>query len=163
ARPLPVVLSAYQKDVKQTAAPKDGPDPKKPYFMDFAAAGKNPTIPMETYGPIFSQHNHFAAGCVCPNGDVLMVWYTTVSERGREVCQAASRLRAGSDQWEPASLFFDVPDVNDHAPVLLSDGKRIWHFCTQSLSGWDNASDIVRFSDDNGVTWSKPRVMLSRD
>jgi hypothetical protein len=94
---------------------------------------------------------------------VLSVWYTCVDERGRELAQAASRMRVGSDRWEPASFFFGVPDVNCHAPVLLTHGKRIYHFCTISLHGWDYASDIVRWSNDNGVTWSKPRIMVSRD
>src|SRR5436309_9002169 len=86
-----------------------------------------------------------------------------MDEPGRECAQAASRLRVGTDQWEPASFFFGVPDVNCHAPVLLTHGKRIYHFCTQSLHGWDYASDIVRYSDDNGVTWSKPKIMVTRD
>ena len=162
-KPLPVVPAEYQKDVKQTPAPTEGPDPAKPYYFNFAAEKKNPLIADNAYGPVFIRHNHFAAVCVCPNGDVLMAWYTCVNEPGRELAQACSRLRVGSDQWEPASLFFDVPDVNDHAPVLLTVGKRIYHFCTQSLRGWDNATDIVRYSDDNGVTWSKPTVMVSRD
>jgi hypothetical protein len=157
------VQAAYQKDVKQTAAPTDGPDETKPYFVDLVKAGKNPSIPKDAWGPIFINHNHFGACCVCPNGDVLAAWYTCVDERGRELAQAASRLRVGSDTWEPASFFFGVPDVNCHAPVLLTHGKRIYHFCTMSLHGWDYASDIVRWSDDNGVTWSKPRIMLSRD
>jgi hypothetical protein len=46
--------------------------------------------------------------------------------------------------------------------VLLREGGRIYHFCTQSLHGWDNASNIVRWSDDSGATWSKPRIMLPR-
>jgi len=162
-KPLPVVPAEYQKDVKQTPAPTEGPDPAKPYYFNFTAEKKNPLIADNAYGPVFIRHNHFAAVCVCPNGDVLMAWYTCVNEPGRELAQACSRLRVGSDQWEPASLFFDVPDVNDHAPVLLTVGKRIYHFCTQSLRGWDNATDIVRYSDDNGVTWSKPTVMVSRD
>src|SRR5262249_31683753 len=73
-----------------------------------------------------------------------------------------SRLRVGSDRWEPASLFFGVPDVNCHAPVLLCHGKRIYHFCTQSFAGWDDASNIVRYSDDSGATWSQPQIMLAR-
>jgi sulfatase modifying factor 1 len=162
-RPLPVVVSEYQKDVRQADAPTDGPDPAKPYYINFTADGKNPGIAKDAFGPVFANHNHFAAVCVCPNGDVLMAWYTCVNEPGRELAQAASRLRVGSDRWEPASLFFDVPDVNDHAPVLLTAAKRIYHFCTQSLRGWDNASDVVRYSDDNGATWSKPTIMLSRD
>jgi formylglycine-generating enzyme required for sulfatase activity len=162
-KPLPVVLSTYQKDVKQMPAPIEGPDPKKPYYMNWTAEKKNPSIASDEFGPVFANHNHYGAVCVCPNGDVLMAWYTCVNEPGRELAQAASRLRVGADRWEPASLFFDVPDVNDHAPVLLTAGKRIYHFCTQSLRGWDNASDIVRYSDDNGATWSKPTIMLSRD
>jgi formylglycine-generating enzyme len=160
---LPVVVEPYQKDVKQTPAPIEGPDAAKPYFVNWTKDGKNPTIRPDTYGPVFDHHNHFGAVCVCPNGDVLMAWYTCVNEPGRELAEACSRLRVGADQWEPASLFFDVPDVNDHAPVLLTVGKRIYHFCTQSLRGWDYASDIVRWSDDNGVTWSKPTIMVSRD
>ena len=162
-KPLPVVANNNQKDVKQTEAPKDGPDPAKPYYVNWSGEKKNPSIDADAFGPVFAQHNHFAAVCVCPNGDVLMAWYTCVNEPGRELAQAASRLRVGADRWEPASLFFDVPDVNDHAPVLLTHGKRIYHFSTQSLRGWDNASDVVRYSDDNGATWSKPTVMLSRD
>lgn len=157
--PLPVAV----EKVTQAPAPKDGPDPAVPYFVDFGREKKGPTIPKETWGPIFSAWNHFSTVCVCPNGDVLAAWYTCVSEEGRELCQASSRLRAGSDRWEPAQLFFDVPDVNDHAPVLTCDGKRVYHFFTQSLKGWDDASDCVRTSDDSGATWSKPRIIVSRD
>lgn len=162
-KPLPAAQPPrHQQDVKQTAGAKDGPDPHQPFFVDFAASKKNPSIPPETWGPIFSKHNHFSACCVCPNGDVLAVWYTCVGESDRQLAQAASRLRAGSDTWEPASFFFGVPDVNTHAPVLLRDGQRIYHFCTQSLQGWDYASNIVRWSDDSGATWTKPRIMLPR-
>jgi formylglycine-generating enzyme required for sulfatase activity len=162
-KPLPVVVPPCQQDVKQTAAPAEGPDPAKPYFVDFGKEGKAPVVPKDTFGPIFSHWNHYSTVCVCPNGDVLAAWYTTVEEEGRELAQGASRLRAGADRWDPPSLFFDVPDVNDHAPVLFCDGKRIYHFSTQSLHGWDYASDVVRVSDDSGATWSKPRIILSRD
>ncbi len=158
--PAPPPLN--QQNVRQRPAARTGPAPDRPFVIDFPSQGKNPTIPANSWGPIFSQHNHFAAVCVCPNGDVLAAWYTCVSEPGRELALAASRLRAGSDRWEEASLFFDVPDVNDHAPVLLCDGKRIYHFCLQALLGWDDASIILRTSDDSGATWSKPRIILPR-
>jgi len=167
-KPLPVAEPPlHQRDVTLSPGGRgkgEGgrPDPAKPFFVNYAAGKKNPTIPPNTWGPIFSNHNHFSAVCVCPNGDVLAAWYTCVGESDRQLAQAASRLRAGSDTWDPASLFFGVPDVNCHAPVLLRDGKRIYHFCTQSLQGWDNATNIVRWSDDSGATWSKPRIMLPR-
>ena len=162
-KPATAPLPVPKIEVAQTPAPKEGPDPSKPCFVDFGKEKKNHTIPKDSWGPIFSAWNHFSAVCVCPNGDVLAAWYTTVDEAGRELCQASSRLRAGSDRWDPATLFFDVPGVNDHAPVLLRDGKRIHHFFTQSLRGWDDASDCVRTSEDSGASWSKPRILVSRD
>lgn len=161
--PLPVApLPLFQQNVKRTPASKEGPDPNKPYFVNFTEAGTNPRIPEESWGPLFSHWNHDTALCVCPNGDVLAVWYTTVSESGRELALAASRLRAGASTWEQASLFFDVPDVNDHAPALLSDGERIYHFCNQALSSWVDAALIMRISEDSGATWSKPSSIMPR-
>jgi hypothetical protein len=160
---LPAFLPLHRQNVKQTPAPKAGPDPAVPHFVNYALGNRNPTIPKDTWGPVFSAWNHYGTVCVCPNGDVLAAWYTTVDEAGRELAQAASRLRAGSEKWDPATVFLDVPDVNDHAPVLMSDGKRLYHFATQSLRGWDNAADIMRWSDDSGATWSRPQIILARD
>ncbi|MEX2213245.1 MAG: SUMF1/EgtB/PvdO family nonheme iron enzyme, partial [Phycisphaeraceae bacterium] len=165
-KPLPVAAPPLnQRDVNQTPpVRKRTPDPALPYFRNFTKEKATAEIPKETWGPVFSQWNHFAAVTVCPNGDVLAAWYTCVSESGRELSLAASRLRSGtSGGWEPASLFLDVPDMNDHAPVLVSDGKRVFHFCLQATRGWDSASIIMRSSDDSGATWSKPRIILSRD
>ncbi|MDE0025001.1 MAG: hypothetical protein OXP69_11385 [Spirochaetaceae bacterium] len=72
-------------------------------------------VPPRPYGPLFSTHNHDPAICQCPNGDLLAIWYSCVEEPGRELGILASRLRAGSGSWEPASVFWDAPDRNDHA------------------------------------------------
>jgi len=160
-KPLPVAEPPLnQRDVKQGPAPKDGPDATKPYFTDLS---KGLSVPKEMWGPIYCAWNHFSTIAVCPNGDVLAVWYTCTQEEGRECAQAACRLRAGSDKWDPPSFFFGTPDCNTHAPVLLTDGKRLYHFFTQSFAGWDDAADCMRVSEDSGATWSKPRVILSRE
>ncbi len=134
----------------------------QPYFCNFSAKNTGPELKKGNWGPVFSQWNHFSAITTCPNGDILAVWYTTVNESGRECSQAVSRLRAGSQRWDPVCSFLTVPDVNCHAPVLMRDGKRLLHFFTQSLRGWDNATNALRISDDNGVTWSHPRIILDR-
>ena len=163
-KPLPAAEPPlHQRNVSQTPAKVEKIDETKPFFVDYDKADANSTIPKETWGPIFSQHNHYSTAVACPNGDVLAVWYTCAGESDRQLAQAASRLRAGSEKWEPASLFFGTPDVNSHAPVLLRDGQRIYHFCTQSFAGWDDATDIMRYSDDSGATWSAPTIMVSRD
>ena len=46
-------------------------------------------------GPLFSAHNHVPAIVECPNGDMFAAWYSCVTERGRELTVAASRLRFG--------------------------------------------------------------------
>jgi Neuraminidase (sialidase) len=103
---------------------------------------------------MYSWHNHSPSITECPNGDLLAVWYSTVDEGGSELCNVASRLRLGATEWEPASPFWDGPDVNDHAPKLWWDGdKTIFHFAR----AWQE--NMVRTSTDNGATWSKARII----
>jgi len=137
----------------------DGPDPKKPYFKGPQNYVK---IPPESKGPLWSRHNHQPAITACPNGDLLAIWYSTTSEKGRNLMVAASRLRPGSDQWEPAAPFWDAPDRNDHGNSLLWDKRdnTIYHFNGLSSAGtWGNLALLMRTSADNGVTWSKARII----
>ncbi len=135
-----------------------GPDPEKPYFKGPIEYVK---IPPNSDGPMYSKHNHDPALVDCPNGDLLAIWYSCRTEPGRELTILASRLRYGSEQWEPASVFWDAPDRNDHAPALWFDGKNtIYHFNGLSAAAtWGNLALIMRTSTDNGVTWSKARLI----
>jgi sulfatase modifying factor 1 len=161
-KPLPKVSpKPFQDNVKQ-GIPTDinkGPDPEKPYCRGPLNYMK---IPEPSYGPLYHQHNHCPAIVECPNGDLLAVWYTTVTERGREVSLAISRLRYGENEWEPASLFLDTPDRNDHAPGLWYDGdKRIYFFVGLSTAAtWGPLAVIMRTSDDNGATWSRAQLII---
>ena len=135
-----------------------GPDPEKPYF-----SGPRPfvRIPTAANGPLFAAHNHDPAIVECPNGDLLTIWYTCISETDRELAQAASRLRYGADEWEPASAFWDVPDRNDHAPALWFDGKEtIYHFSGMAFAAGHYYNALVmRTSRDSGATWSAARII----
>ncbi|MHC4624626.1 MAG: SUMF1/EgtB/PvdO family nonheme iron enzyme [Planctomycetota bacterium] len=150
----------WGRDVKQHEHHwYDGPDPKKPYFLGPRNYMK---IPPNSNGPLWSRHNHQPAIAPCPNGDLLAIWYSTTSEKGRNLTVLASRLRRGSDQWEPAAPFWDAPDRNDHGSSLLWDKRdnTIYHFNGLSTSGtWANLALLMRKSTDNGVTWSKARII----
>jgi len=159
--PLPVPQrQLWAKDVCQQLHDwQDGPNPKMPYF-------KGPCnfvrIPPNSNGPLWSRHNHQPAITACPNGDLLAIWYTTTSERGRNLAVAASRLRRGGEQWEPAAPFWDAPDRNDHGNSLLWDRRdnTIYHFNGLSTSAtWANLALIMRTSTDNGAAWSKARII----
>jgi len=160
--PLPPAPQArYQRDVSRQVPPDltKGPAGGKAYFRGPRSYVR---IPQGDQGPLFGRHNHVPAVVECPNGDLLAIWYTTVTETGREVAIAASRLRCGADQWEPASPFFDAPDRNDSALAMWYDGdKTIYHFnSVSSAATWGPLAITMRTSKDNGVTWSKTRLIV---
>lgn len=111
-------------------------------------------IPPNSVGPLFSTHNHSPAITECPNGDLLAIWYSCADEGGSELNNVASRLRRSAKEWEPASLFWDGADINDHGPKLWWDGDRtLFHFARGFRE------NIVRTSTDNGATWSPARLV----
>ena len=161
-KPMPVPPPPLnRRNVKQEipANLARGPDPSKPFFKGPRTYVK---IPPDSEGPMFSRHNHDPALVECPNGDLLAIWYSCRSEKGRELCVVASRLRYGQEQWEPATPFWDAPDRNDHAPAMWADSHgRIYHFNGLSAAAtWGNPAIIMRVSTDSGATWSKARLIM---
>ncbi|WP_145929062.1 SUMF1/EgtB/PvdO family nonheme iron enzyme [Termitidicoccus mucosus] len=149
----------YQQNVNQSI-PSDilnGPDPTKPYFT---APQQYIKLEITENGPFYS-HNHQPSITECPNGDLLVNWFTTKTEGGRELSQAVSRLRYGRTEWDPASVFWDVPDRNDTGSALfLYSDQTIYHFSGMGLAGkYGSLALIMRKSEDNGVTWSKSRIL----
>ena len=133
----------------------------RPFFAEPVPYVK---VPAGASGPLYSQHNHDPALVACSNGDLLAVWYTCRDEAGRELTVAASRLRHGSDAWDDADLFWDVPGRNDHAPALWADGSgALYHFNGQAAEGgWQELALILRISRDNGRTWTPARFLETR-
>ena len=147
----PVAKAAPPPAIMETARTAVVAD-EAPYFQGPTEYVK---IAPGSMGPIFSKHNHDSGLTVCPNGDLLAIWYTCEEEPGTELAIVSSRLRRGATEWEPAAIFWDMPDRNDHGPAIWWDGDRtLYHFNgLKELPG-----SIVRTSHDNGYTWSAPRV-----
>ncbi len=151
----------HQQDVVQ-AIPEnlaDGPAPYKPYFK---GPRKYVKIPDDSQGPLYSQHNHDPALVECPNGDLLAVWYSTVTERSRELGLAAARLRYGAEEWDDAAPFWDVPDRNDHGPSAWNDGNGNIHVYVglSTAATWGNLAVVTMQSSDSGATWSEARIIM---
>jgi len=136
-----------------------GPPKDKPYFK---GPRKFVNITTDEIGPVFAAHNHGPAIVECPNGDLLAVWFSCVSERNREMVQAGSRLRWGAEDWDQASVFFDAPDRNDSTPQLWFDGSnKIYYFVGTSVGGeYKSLAIAMRTSTDSGATWSKARMVM---
>ena len=108
------------------------------------------------FHPGLGGHQHNAALEVMANGDLLFMSYSCWTEYNPEVGFMAARLRLGEDQWEMPSIGFDLVGVNDHGPLLWSDGNQTHLF-------WGNpkiAAMAPRYpfqwvtTEDSGATWS---------
>lgn len=149
----PAVLPPVSQNVSQTPHTPTQLPAGDPVF-----AGPIPfvRIPEGAVGPVYWSQNHSPSITECPNGDLLAVWFSTLGETDLTTANAASRLRLGSVEWDPASPFWDAMDVNDHAPKVWWDGdKTIFHMVEARQHG----DIILRRSVDNGVTWTKAEVM----
>lgn len=161
--PRPAFTPMVQEGIKQTTEyVRQGPDPSVPYFRKRYLLpippdnAPTPAIDALSLPTTFRRHNHSPALTVCPNGDVLMVCYTSYHEYEPEVSLMACRLRFGVDQWDMPSPFVDFPGANDHAPLLCTEGEVVRLF-------WGNPRLPGAFpfqwmeSRDNGATWSEVR------
>jgi len=159
-RPLPPPPPPlWARDVSQTDHDwQGGPSPETPHFRP---PRPYVHIPPNSNGPLFSRHNHCPSITWCPNGDLLAVWFSTNTERGREMTIAASRLRRGRADWEPASEFFKAPDRNMTGAALFHDGRGgLFHINGLEAAGcWANLALAMRTSTDNGATWPNPRLI----
>jgi formylglycine-generating enzyme required for sulfatase activity len=156
----PPPLNRQNVSRRTPACAAEGPDPSKPYF---AGPKKYVRIPEGSSGPIFSHHNHVPNIAACANGDLLAIWYTCVSERGRELAIVASRLRRGSGEWDRATMFWDQPDRNDHTPALWRDTDgTLYHFNGYSVAAtWGPLAVVLRTSSDHGATWTRAALILA--
>lgn len=166
--PKAVVPAYVTQGVKHTTDASVGPDQSKPYFR------RRPVLPMPLEGkfdyvkehraglhPSFRHHNHSPGFEVLPNGDVVLVIYSSDWEYEPEVLLIAARLRFGAEQWDMPCPFVDTPGANDHAPLLWAEGNTLRLF-------WGNPHLEGAFpfqfitSMDHGATWSTvtyPRIV----
>ena len=141
-------------DVKQKKAVWDKPS-DRPLWMEPVSFVVPPADGTPFYG-----HNHQPAITWCPNGDLLAIWFSTDEESGREMVVLGSRMRRGSSIWDPASLFFKVPDRNmtGSSLLLLEDGTLLHVNGVADSGDWKRLAMVTRRSSDNGRTWSAPSI-----
>lgn len=164
-KPEPEQVSPARQSVKSAPKTKllkqasSQPYFRKRYLLPMPPDNATPeAIAAAGFPPSFRKHNHSPSLEVCPNGDVLLIIYTSNFEYEPGVSLMASRLRFGADEWDFPEPMFDTPDVNDHGPMLFTDWTkkgRMYLFW-----GWPKmTAGAYPFqwmtSDDSGATWSE--------
>ena len=142
-----------------------GPDLSKPYFRkryllpsppETCDGCRGEAIDAVGMHPSFRGHNQSPALAVCPNGDLLMIIYTSYAEYEPTVSLIASRLRFGADQWDMPDRLFDFAAVNDHAPLLWTDTIHNMVYFFWGNPRLEGAFPFNwTFSKDNGANWSE--------
>lgn len=157
-QPLPVPSSPYTSSVSQQQCDWESQKTTLPVFEPYQVYVHQPAAGSRV--PFFS-HNHQPALTWCDNGDLIVIWFTTDEEKGREMAILSSRLRRGTDSWEPPQLFYKVPDRNMTGCALLNDCEgTLYHINGVEASGdWQNLIMTMRTSRDNGATWTKPAII----
>ena len=152
-------LKRWQADVKSFAVKWERSDADVAPMFEKPIPFVRP--PAEDTDEPFFPHNHCPSITWCANGDLLACWFSTISERGREMTILASRLRYRAQSWDRASEFFKAADRNMTGSSLFNDGRgRLLHFNgLEAGGGWANLAFVLRTSFDNGVTWSRPRLI----
>ncbi len=153
-----------------------GPDSAQPYFRrrrmlplppeDPSADGPEVKQARNNHAglhPSFRHHSHSPGFAVLPNGDAMLVIYTSYWEYEPEVSLISARLRFGADEWDMPSPFLDTPGANDHAPLLWQEPSvkagapgKLWLFWGHPYAEGHFPFNYVT-SEDNGATWSAVR------
>lgn len=167
-KPWPVEPTFTTQFVKQARVPvQAGPDPKRPWFRRrvllpippenqpwdaIVAAGLHPSL---------LGHNHSAGLTVCPNGDLLAVFFsssTPSTEYYPNTSFVAARLRFGAEAWDMPEPFYDFADVNDQSALLWTDNGTV-HFFGGGVGLW-GVPFRWQSSRDSGASWDAPKFPL---
>ncbi|RPJ81075.1 MAG: exo-alpha-sialidase, partial [Acidobacteria bacterium] len=105
--------------------------------------------------PSFRGHNHSPGFEVLPNGDLLLVIYTSYHEYEPGVSLIANRLRFGAEEWDFPSRFVDVVGVNDASPLLWTDDKAVHLFWGHPKMEAGAFPFQWISSNDSGASWSE--------
>jgi predicted neuraminidase len=103
---------------------------------------------------------------------VLAAWFGGTREGAKDVQIFLSRLRPGETKWSTpvviASREQTAGDLERYIsklgnPILFTDSRRrVWLFYVSvSFGGWSGSSINVRFSDDDGQSWSNATRLVT--
>jgi predicted neuraminidase len=115
---------------------------------------------------------HASTITMLPDGGLLAAWFGGTREGASDVSIYQSCFNRQTRSWAKPSVVTNRSqasrELGRHVkklgnPVLFADcSGRIWlYFVTVSVGGWSGGSISVKFSDDQGETWSAARRLIT--
>jgi formylglycine-generating enzyme required for sulfatase activity len=117
---------------QDTSRVKQAIDPDKPYFKrrvvlpvppeNIPKVNRRRAMLLTGLHPALLDHNHSASMDICPNGDILAIYYSSdhENEDRPETGLSAARLRFGTEQWDMPDMFWDFPDSPERGRILYA-------------------------------------------
>lgn len=109
--------------------------------------------------------SHAGSICQLPSGDLLAAWYAGSREGAPDSVTLGSRLPAGSQEWQPPSVWVDVPNHASGNPrVFVGPGEAVWLICPANYGRWCDGGTRLFFtrSYDRGKSWAKREALTTR-
>ncbi|WP_373185064.1 exo-alpha-sialidase [Halopseudomonas sp.] len=115
---------------------------------------------------------HSSSITALPGGNLISVWFAGSREGAADVQIRAARFDAATSEWgdEEVLATRDMTRAAVGKPIrklgnpviALAPDERLWlFFVSVSLGGWAGSAINVMVSEDQGITWSKPRQLIT--
>ncbi|MBL8027338.1 MAG: SUMF1/EgtB/PvdO family nonheme iron enzyme [Fibrobacteres bacterium] len=105
-------------------------------------------------GPLYHKCNHAPQLSEAPNGDILIGFFSGISEDNGERVMGISRLRLGDTNWDNSSSYHDVAGWRELGGFFNNTYGELVHISITAFGGFQsNPNTFLRKSNDNGVTY----------
>lgn len=115
---------------------------------------------------------HSSSITALPGGNLLSVWFAGTREGAADVQIRAARFDAAKGEWSDEEVLatreltraaVGKPIRKLGNPVIaMAPDERLWLFYVSvSLGGWAGSAINVMVSEDQGITWSTPRQLIT--
>lgn len=115
---------------------------------------------------------HSSSITALPGGDLLSVWFAGTREGAADVQIRAARFDAAKGEWSDEEVLatreltraaVGKPIRKLGNPVIArAPDERLWLFYVSvSLGGWAGSAINVMVSEDQGISWSAPRQLIT--
>lgn len=107
-------------------------------------------------------HCHAPTICATHKGTLLIVWYAYPNVETKEGTLVLARKPKGDSRWQNSTRILEEMNGTMANPVLFEDSSGTLWLMFVTLRGhyWDSAVVMACRSEDEGLSWSRPEVVL---